>query len=73
MLVLSRKIGDEIVIGGCIRVKVVAVHGSRVRLGIVADESIAVHRAEVKSRIDEFHNADVSDSQAKAIRSRAAR
>ena len=33
MLVLSRRIGEEIVIADNIRVKVVAVHGNRVRLG----------------------------------------
>ena len=56
MLVLSRRVGEEIVIGNNIRVKVVALQGGRVRLGIVADESIPVHRAEIKLRIDEFRD-----------------
>lgn len=47
MLVLSRKPGQEIVIGDGIRVTVVAVKGDKVRLGITADPSIPVDRAEV--------------------------
>jgi len=54
MLVLSRRIGEEIVIDGGIRVMVVAVKGDKVRLGISAPPSIAVDRAEVHARRVEF-------------------
>jgi len=48
MLVLTRRIGEEIVIAGDIRVKVVAVNGQRkVRLGIMAPCSVPVVRQEV--------------------------
>ena len=36
MLVLSRRVGEEIVIGGDIRISVVAIRGQQVRLGITA-------------------------------------
>jgi carbon storage regulator len=51
MLVLSRKLGESIVIGGQITVKVVRVNGDTVRLGIEAPRELPVHRAEVIQRI----------------------
>src|SRR4051794_28985214 len=47
MLVLSRKINEEIVIDGSIRIKVIEVNGSHIKLGITAPHEIPVHRAEV--------------------------
>ena len=54
MLVLSRRLGEEIVIGGNIRVKVVLVKGDRVRLGISAPASVPVDRSEIHERRAEF-------------------
>jgi len=58
MLVLSRRCGEEIVIGGNIRVVVVSMKGDRVRLGISAPKSVSVDRLEVRERrfapTDEF-------------------
>lgn len=50
MLVLSRRIGEAIVIADDIRVTVVAVNGQKVRLGITAPPSISVDRDEVYVR-----------------------
>lgn len=53
MLVLSRRAGEEnneIVIGqgdGAVVIKVIEIRGDKVRLGIVADKSVPVHRREV--------------------------
>jgi carbon storage regulator len=47
MLVLTRRPGEEIVIDGCIRVRVVDVHGNRVRLGIEAPPEVTVDRSEI--------------------------
>jgi len=58
MLVLTRKLGEEIVIGDGIRVKVVAVQGDRVRLGVDAPRSIPVDRLEVHRRRAEFQDVD---------------
>jgi carbon storage regulator len=54
MLVLSRRIGEEIVINDNIRVTVVAVKGDRVRLGIIAPRDVAVDRSEVRERRMQF-------------------
>lgn len=50
MLVLTRKVGDQIVIDGNIIVTVTAIDGNKVRLGIQAPKSISVDRAEIHSR-----------------------
>jgi carbon storage regulator len=47
MLVLSRRIGEEMLIAGNIRLKVVAVKGNQVRLGITAPSSVSVVRREL--------------------------
>ena len=51
MLVLSRQLEEEIVIGNDIRVKVLSVSGNSVRLGITAPQAISVHRSEIHDEI----------------------
>ena len=58
MLVLSRKIDQEIVIADNIRVRVLEVRGNRVRRGIVAPEQISVQRVEVQTRWQEIFKED---------------
>lgn len=50
MLVLTRRIGEEIVIAGAIRVTVLKVIGGKVSLGITAEPSVRVDRGEVHDR-----------------------
>lgn len=47
MLVLSRKRGEKIHIGGGIMVTVVELRGDRVRLGITAPDHVPIHRLEI--------------------------
>jgi carbon storage regulator len=47
MLVLSRKLGEKIVIGANVVVTVLSVHGNRLRLGIEAPIGIAIKRQEL--------------------------
>jgi carbon storage regulator len=61
VLVLTRKLGESIVIGDSIRVTVVEIHGKQVRLGIEAPKEVAVHRGEVYERIVE-ENRQAADS-----------
>ena len=51
MLVLSRKIGEQIVIGQNIVLTVVAICGNRVRVAIDAPREVSIHREEVHQRI----------------------
>jgi carbon storage regulator len=54
MLVLTRRIGESIIIDGGIQITVVAIQGNKVRLGIVAPDSVRVDRQEVHARRAEF-------------------
>ncbi len=47
MLVLSRKVGDKLVIDGNITVEVVKISGNRISLGIVAPSNIKILRGEL--------------------------
>lgn len=52
MLVLTRAIGQSVVIGNNIVVTVEAVRGDRVRLGFAAPTDVRVDRSEVRRKID---------------------
>ncbi|WP_337983229.1 carbon storage regulator CsrA [Lysinibacillus sp. C5.1] len=47
MLVLSRKKDESIMIGDQIEIKILAVEGEQIKLGIVAPKTVKVHRSEV--------------------------
>lgn len=51
MLILTRRIGETMVIGEEVQVTVLGVQGKQVRIGIQAPASIEVHRLEVYERI----------------------
>ena len=51
MLVLSRRMGETLVIADNIRLTVLGVSGGQVRLGIEAPREISVHREEIYERI----------------------
>ncbi len=48
MLFLSRKRGEEIVIGNGIRVTVLEMRGDRVKLGFIAPAEVPIHRKEIQ-------------------------
>jgi carbon storage regulator len=48
MLVLSRRVGEEIVIANDIRITLVAIKGDRARIGVSAPKAIRVNRQEVQ-------------------------
>ena len=51
MLILTRRVGETLVIGDDVVVTVLAVKGNQVRLGIKAPRSVSVHREEIFERI----------------------
>ena len=51
MLVLTRKVGEEILIGDQINIKVIEISGNKVRLGIDAPVSMRIYREEILARV----------------------
>jgi carbon storage regulator CsrA len=50
MLILARKLDEDIVINGNIVIKVIEIRRDRVRLGIEAPKELSIHRAETMGR-----------------------
>lgn len=53
MLVLSRKIGESVVIDGRIKVKIVRVEGDCIKIGIEAPADVPIHRQEIYDEIQQ--------------------
>jgi len=53
MLILTRKLGEDISIGDDITIKVVSIKGRQVKIGIEAPRSMQVHRGEIYEMIKE--------------------
>ncbi len=62
MLVLSRKKDESIMIGDHIEIKILAVEGEQIKLGIVAPKTVKVHRSEVFEAIQTQNKEALSTS-----------
>lgn len=51
MLILTRRVGETLVIGDDITVTVLGVKGSQIRIGVNAPKKISIHREEIYQRI----------------------
>lgn len=71
MLVLTRKIGEAILIGDDIKITIVQVKGRQVRLGIEAPRETQIHREEVLDKIKkaiEVESAAVEQAQENGVK-----
>jgi carbon storage regulator len=67
MLVLSRKVGEKLIIGDNITVVVSRVSGNRVTLGIEAPDDVRVLRGELRPAATEFESAEASAGRPEAV------
>lgn len=53
MLVLTRKLGETLVIGDDVKLQILGINGNQVRIGIDAPREVSVHREEIYQRIQQ--------------------
>ncbi len=53
MLILTRRVGETLVVGDDVTVTVLGVKGNQVRLGVNAPKDVSVHREEIYQRIQQ--------------------
>jgi carbon storage regulator len=64
MLVLTRRVGEALMIGDDITITVLGVKGNQVRVGVTAPRDVSVHREEIFERIKQEGGDDERDNQA---------
>lgn len=60
MLILTRRVGETVMIGDDVAITVLGVKGNQVRIGVTAPKDVAVHRQEIYERIRKENEDDGS-------------
>jgi carbon storage regulator len=66
MLILTRRVGETVMIGNEVTVTVLGVKGNQVRIGINAPKNVAVHREEIYERIKREQQTETETDPASA-------
>jgi len=65
MLILTRRVGESVMIGDDVTITVLGVKGNQVRIGVNAPKDVAVHREEIYERIQKEHDVPEEISEDK--------
>jgi carbon storage regulator len=63
MLILTRRVGESLMIGDDVNVTVLGIRGNQVRIGVDAPKNVAVHREEIYERIQQEKTDDAPSSK----------
>lgn len=63
MLILTRRVGESLMVGDDVTITVLGVKGNQVRIGVDAPKDIAVHREEIYARIKEGNESPKKDQE----------
>ncbi len=64
MLILTRRVGETLIVGDDVIITVLGIKGNQVRIGINAPKDVSVHREEIYQRIQQEKNTTVPEVEA---------
>ncbi len=62
MLILTRRVGETLMVGDDVTVTVLGVKGNQVRIGVNAPKEVAVHREESAQRLQHEKSSDTGEN-----------
>ena len=62
MLILTRKVGESVLVGNDISITILSVRGNQVKLGVEAPKEVSVHREEIYQRIKQMKDEQLDSS-----------